>query len=202
MATTISMPQLGETVTEGTILRWLKRVGDRVEPDEVLVEISTDKVDTEVPSPVGGVVTEILVGEGETVPVGTPLCVIGDQGETTDEGDRPKEVPVSKEAPATARSTAAEFELAAAPAERPKEVSSGRLLSPVVRRLVREFGVDLSEVRGSGRGGSGYSAGCGGVFGGSGGGWGGGFCSVRGCRGSCRRGSGRGCCGGCCCSCW
>ncbi len=73
------MPQLGETVTEGTITRWLKQVGDRVEADEPLFEVSTDKVDSEVPAPVAGVVTEILVPEGETVEVGTRLAVLGDQ---------------------------------------------------------------------------------------------------------------------------
>jgi len=74
----ITMPQLGETVTEGTITRWAKQVGDRIEEDEVLFEVSTDKVDSEVPSPVSGVVTEIVVAEGETVPVGAKLAVVGD----------------------------------------------------------------------------------------------------------------------------
>ncbi|MCP4227490.1 MAG: hypothetical protein GY773_29445, partial [Actinomycetia bacterium] len=81
MAVVVSMPQLGETVTEGTILRWLKQPGDTIAVDEVLVEISTDKVDTEIPSPAAGVVQDLLVAEGETVEVGTDLCVIGDQGE-------------------------------------------------------------------------------------------------------------------------
>ncbi|MDH5373446.1 MAG: 2-oxoglutarate dehydrogenase, E2 component, dihydrolipoamide succinyltransferase, partial [Acidimicrobiia bacterium] len=81
MATTVSMPQLGETVTEGTILSWPKKVGDTIAVDEALVEISTDKVDTEIPSPVGGVILEILVPEGETVVVGTDLIVIGEAGE-------------------------------------------------------------------------------------------------------------------------
>ena len=81
MATNVTMPQLGETVTEGTILRWAKQVGDSIATDEVLVEISTDKVDTEVPSPVAGTVLEILVPEGETVGVGTALAVIGEAGE-------------------------------------------------------------------------------------------------------------------------
>src|SRR5213080_3593499 len=76
------MPQLGETVTEGTITRWLKQVGDRVEADEPLFEVSTDKVDSEVPAPVGGVITEILVPEGETVDVGTRLAVLGDAAST------------------------------------------------------------------------------------------------------------------------
>ena len=75
------MPQLGETVTEGTILNWPKQVGDSIREDEVLVEISTDKVDTEVPSPTSGTILEILVEEGDTVEVGTPLVVIGEDGE-------------------------------------------------------------------------------------------------------------------------
>ena len=74
------MPQLGETVTEGTITKWHKRVGDEVVEDEVLFEVSTDKVDSEVPSPVSGTVDEILVPEGETVSVGTKLAVIGQGG--------------------------------------------------------------------------------------------------------------------------
>nr|MDQ2724928.1 dihydrolipoyllysine-residue succinyltransferase [Actinomycetota bacterium] len=72
------MPQLGETVTEGTITRWMKQVGDEVAEDEVLFEVSTDKVDSEVPSPAAGVVSEILVPEGETVDVGTRLAVVSD----------------------------------------------------------------------------------------------------------------------------
>ncbi|MGH9164012.1 MAG: biotin/lipoyl-containing protein, partial [Acidimicrobiales bacterium] len=78
MSTDITMPQLGETVTEGTIVRWAKKVGDRVEEDEVLFEVSTDKVDSEVPSPASGTVVEILVEEGATVDVGVRLAVIGD----------------------------------------------------------------------------------------------------------------------------
>ena len=74
----VTMPQLGETVTEGTITRWLKQVGDHVDADEPLFEVSTDKVDSEVPAPAAGVVTEILVPEGETVEVGTRLAVVGD----------------------------------------------------------------------------------------------------------------------------
>src|SRR5262245_43095237 len=76
----VRMPQLGETVTEGTITKWYKQVGDTVAEDEVLFEVSTDKVDTEVPSPAGGVVTEILVPEGDTVDVGTVLARVGAAG--------------------------------------------------------------------------------------------------------------------------
>ena len=78
--TTIRMPQLGETIVEGTILKWLKKEGETVERDEPLFEISTDKVDTEVPSSVGGTVTKILVEEGQTVPVGTDLAEVSEEG--------------------------------------------------------------------------------------------------------------------------
>src|SRR5690606_32334393 len=78
--TDITMPQLGETVTEGTITKWYKAVGDQVAEDEVLYEVSTDKVDTEVTSPTSGTLVEILVPEGETVDVGTKLAVIGEAG--------------------------------------------------------------------------------------------------------------------------
>ena len=78
MATRVTMPALGESVTEGTVTRWLKQVGDTVEVDEPLLEVSTDKVDTEIPSPVAGMLQEILVGEDETVEVGAELAVIGD----------------------------------------------------------------------------------------------------------------------------
>src|SRR5271166_5381820 len=83
------MPQLGETVTEGTITRWMKGVGDAVERDEPLFEVSTDKVDSEVPSPAAGVLTEILVPEGETVEVGVRLAVIGDGAGSSVSGDTP-----------------------------------------------------------------------------------------------------------------
>ena len=76
----ITLPQLGETVTEGTITKWFKKVGDTVALDEPLFEVSTDKVDTEVPSPISGVLTEIRVAEGDTVPVGTVIAVVGDAG--------------------------------------------------------------------------------------------------------------------------
>src|ERR1700685_2979631 len=89
------MPQLGETVTEGTITRWMKQVGDAIAEDEVLFEVSTDKVDSEVPSPVAGVITEILVPEGDTVDVGTRLAVISDGAAAsgTAAGDEPAQEP-------------------------------------------------------------------------------------------------------------
>src|SRR5581483_11386909 len=78
MATTITMPQLGETVTEGTVAQWLKQPGDSVEKYEAFVEVSTDKVNAEVPSPVSGVIRELIVKEGETVPTGAPIAIIDD----------------------------------------------------------------------------------------------------------------------------
>src|SRR5438445_10938265 len=89
MPTTVTMPQLGETVVEGTILKWLKREGDSVERDEPLFEISTDKVDTEVPSPVAGTVRKILVDEGTTVPVGTALMEIDEAGAAAPDASSP-----------------------------------------------------------------------------------------------------------------
>src|SRR5580700_1833879 len=96
------MPQLGETVTEGTITRWMKGVGDAVERDEPLFEVSTDKVDSEVPSPAAGVLSEILVPEGETVEVGVKLAVIGDSAATAPAQD----APTAAAAPAPATATA------------------------------------------------------------------------------------------------
>src|SRR6478752_262982 len=86
MSERVTMPALGESVTEGTVTRWLKNVGDTVAVDEPLLEVSTDKVDTEIPSPVAGVLQEILAGEDDTVPVGADLAVIGDGQGSSDEG--------------------------------------------------------------------------------------------------------------------
>src|SRR3954464_3114284 len=80
MSTDVVMPQMGESIAEGTIVRWIKKVGDKVDRDEPLFEISTDKVDAEIPSPAAGVVSEIRVKEGETVPVNTVVALIGDGG--------------------------------------------------------------------------------------------------------------------------
>src|SRR5262245_65195848 len=94
----IQMPQLGETVTEGTITKWFKQVGDQVAEDEPLFEVSTDKVDSEVPSPVSGVLSEILVPEGETVDVGVVLARVGDGGEAAAQEAPAEQAPA--EAPA------------------------------------------------------------------------------------------------------
>jgi pyruvate dehydrogenase E2 component (dihydrolipoamide acetyltransferase) len=150
------MPQLGETVTEGTILRWAKQVGDTVAVDEVLLEISTDKVDTEVPSPAAGTIQEILVAEGETVEVGTALAVIGDAGAAPAPAPQ-QDAPAPQSAPAS-EAPAAEESPAPPTAEPESEASetadlSDRLLSPVVRKLVREHKLDVDAISGTGQGG-------------------------------------------------
>jgi 2-oxoglutarate dehydrogenase E2 component (dihydrolipoamide succinyltransferase) len=163
------MPQMGESVVEGTILTWLKKEGDTVEVDDALVEVSTDKVDTEIPSPVAGTLTKILVQEGETVEVGTPLCEIEEGGagaapaakaepkeEKGTERAAPEPAPEPEPEPQEPAPRAVPQE---APAERPAaaaetaEAPVGQVLSPLVRRLAREKGVDPSQIRGTGTGG-------------------------------------------------
>ena len=102
MAFTLTMPEVGETVTEGTIERWLNKPGDKVEKYEPIVEVNTDKVNAEVPAEVGGVVTSILVEDGQTVKVGTPLAEISEDGEAAG-----APAPAAEAAPATAEEAAA-----------------------------------------------------------------------------------------------
>jgi len=141
----IIMPQLGETVEEGTVAVWHKKVGDRVAIDELLVEIETDKVATEVPSLVAGTLSKILVGAGETVKVGTPLATI-DTGDTA--GAAPPKAAV---VPAPAAKPAAP--VAQRPAAPTNRAGHGTPLSPVVRKLLAEHGVNIARIRGTGRGG-------------------------------------------------
>jgi 2-oxoglutarate dehydrogenase E2 component (dihydrolipoamide succinyltransferase) len=169
----VKMPQLGETVVEGTILKWLKQEGEEVAQDEPLFEISTDKVDTEVPSPAAGTLTRILVPEGQTVAVGTELAEIASEGEAavaeppgppsqlasaptasapagggTTGGD---EGP-SGSAPAAVAASAS-VAPAASGAPLPERGPRSQILSPLVRKLAAEHGVDLSQVSGTGTGG-------------------------------------------------
>ncbi|RFA12772.1 2-oxoglutarate dehydrogenase, E2 component, dihydrolipoamide succinyltransferase [Subtercola boreus] len=118
MSESVNLPALGESVTEGTVTRWLKNVGDHVEVDEPLLEVSTDKVDTEIPSPISGVIEQILVQEDETVEVGTPLVTIGDgSGSAAAEPEAPAAEPAPEAAPApAAEAPAAEAPAAEAPA--------------------------------------------------------------------------------------
>ncbi|HEX5523408.1 MAG TPA: biotin/lipoyl-containing protein, partial [Pedococcus sp.] len=119
MSERVTMPALGESVTEGTVTRWLKNVGDRVEVDEPLLEVSTDKVDTEIPSPVAGVLEQILAGEDDTVPVGADLAVIGDGSGAAAEGGGEQEQPQQEQAPAEEAPAAQAQEEQAPPAEAP-----------------------------------------------------------------------------------
>src|SRR6266508_5249313 len=152
MATPVKMPELGESITEGTITRWLKQEGDRVEADEPLFEISTDKVDTEVPSPVSGVLTSIKVHEDETVAVGAELAEIGGAAG----GGAPAQQPAKAEerAPAPAEQRAAAPTEQRPPAEPAagdgRAAAAGTVTSPLVRRLAREHDVDLGQVKGTG----------------------------------------------------
>ena len=154
----VVMPQMGVSVSEGTVTKWLKQEGDHIEADEPLLEISTDKVDTEVPSPASGTLTQILVLEGETVEVGTPLARIGGAaGAPAPEAPAAPE-PVAAE-PVAAEPVAAEPEpapVAAAPAPVPVQqpTENGKaFVSPVVARIASEHGVDPGVVQGTGRGG-------------------------------------------------
>src|ERR1700752_5085954 len=97
MPVSVTMPRLGESVTEGTVTRWLKQEGERVEADEPLLEVSTDKVDTEIPSPAAGVLTRIVVGEDETADVGSELAIIAGDGEDAGSAPAPAEQPQERE---------------------------------------------------------------------------------------------------------
>ncbi len=176
----ITLPQLGETVTEGTITRWFKKIGDNVAADEPLFEVSTDKVDTEVPSPSAGVLTEIRAQEGDTVPVGAVIAVVGaagaDAAAPATQAPHAAPAPEAGTAPAPVPEPAPAAEAASAPAtliEAPPQAApvadagtaavevdpapassdDNRLLSPVVRRLVAEHDIDTNALTGTGPGG-------------------------------------------------
>ena len=150
MATDVLMPQMGESIAEGTIVRWIKSVGEPVDRDEPLFEISTDKVDAEVPAPAGGVLVQIRAEAGETVPVNSVVAVIGEAGEAAAAGEE-EATPATTPPPASTEAPRAGVPAPAAGAPAPA-ASRGRL-SPVVRRLAAEHGVDLSAVAGTGEGG-------------------------------------------------
>src|SRR5204862_2820248 len=156
---------MGVSVSEGTITKWLKQQGEQVEADEPLLEISTDKVDTEVPSPGTGVLSEILVQEGATVDVGTKLAVIGGDGASAQPAE--PAAPVQRDAPPEPATAEAAAETAAAssgespaptapsePAQAEAPSTNGKtFVSPVVAKIASEHGVDPSQVHGTGRGG-------------------------------------------------
>jgi pyruvate dehydrogenase E2 component (dihydrolipoamide acetyltransferase) len=167
MAVDIVMPQMGESIFEGTITKWLKKPGDKVERDEPLFEISTDKVDAEIPSPSAGVLKEIKVGEGQTVPIQTIVGVIDAAGSAA---AAPAPAPAKPAAAAPAPAKAPVAAAPAPPAPRPaapapsaasiasvpaSSGSSGERIhsSPLVRRMAKEHGIDLTTVEGTGAGG-------------------------------------------------
>ncbi len=159
----VVMPQMGVSVSEGTITKWLKQVGDTVEADESLLEISTDKVDTEVPSPGTGVVQEILVQEGETVEVGTKLATIAPEGVAATPSEpappEPAEAAAAADAASPAETPAPVKEPEPAPVAAPVPAGNGAstdgktFVSPVVAKIASEHGVDPGQVQGTGRGG-------------------------------------------------
>jgi pyruvate dehydrogenase E2 component (dihydrolipoamide acetyltransferase) len=151
-AVDVVMPQMGVSVSEGTITRWLKQEGEQIEADEPLLEISTDKVDTEVPSPASGTLTQILVQEGETVDVGTKLGQIGGSAAAAAPALEP--APAAEAAPEPEAPTPAAAEPAAAPPAPPAPTGNGKaFVSPVVARIAGEHGIDPSLVPGTGTGG-------------------------------------------------
>ncbi|QRZ60906.1 2-oxoglutarate dehydrogenase, E2 component, dihydrolipoamide succinyltransferase [Rothia sp. ZJ932] len=153
----VTLPALGESVTEGTITRWLKEVGEEVAVDEPLVEISTDKVDTEVPSPVAGTLLEIRIQEDEDAEVGQVLAIIGDaSAASTPAEEKKEEAPAAEEqaeAPKAEEKPAREKKEEAPAAETSSESTGDVYVTPLVRKLAKQEGIDLSTVKGTGVGG-------------------------------------------------
>ena len=179
----VTMPQLGETVTEGTITKWFKKVGDRVEADEILFEVSTDKVDSEVAAPAAGVLAEIRVAEGTTVDVGVVLAVISSEvgaearaaapappapepappapaptpvvevAEVVEAAPTPPPTPVVAPAPTSAAATPVAAQPVPAASAAPSVEAMEKVLSPVVRKLINENGLDPNTIVGTGIGG-------------------------------------------------
>ena len=161
MPTPVVMPQMGESIAEGTIVRWIKKVGENVERDEPLFEISTDKVDAEIPSPVAGVLTDIKVKEGETVAVNSVVAEIGQANEVREAraaeagAGGPGPAAPKKQQPdgqSTSAPTPADKTVAAVAAEQPSD-NGRRRSSPLVRRIAKEHNVDVAQIAGSGIGG-------------------------------------------------
>ena len=162
MSESVTLPALGESVTEGTVTRWLKQVGDSVEIDEPLLEVATDKVDTEVPSPASGVLLEIRVPEDETVEVGSILAIVGSPSAApaaapapavTPKAPAPAAEPAPAPAPAASSAPAPAATAAPAAAAPVSSGATGSYVTPIVRKLAKDKGVDLSTVTGTGVGG-------------------------------------------------
>jgi 2-oxoglutarate dehydrogenase E2 component (dihydrolipoamide succinyltransferase) len=150
----IIMPQLGETVAEGTVARWYKKVGDTVKADETLFDVETDKVNTEIPSPVAGVIAEIVVAEGATAKVGARLAVIRETGVEKTAAKPAAPATVTANAASVATAAAPPVSAAHTPLRAPSSLSraaAANRLSPVVRRLVAEHGLNPADITGTGR---------------------------------------------------
>ncbi len=156
MATKVIMPQLGESVVEGTVSKWLVQVGEQVNEFDPLLEVSTDKVDTEVPAPAAGTLLQIYVSEDETVEAGVLLAMIGEPGEDVPAGDNggsaAQPVPETVEAMPTAMSSTTQASLGTRPANNNGKPSGARI-SPVVARMMSEHNLDINRIKGTGRGG-------------------------------------------------
>ncbi len=148
MSTPVVMPQMGESIAEGTIVRWIKKVGESVERDEPLFEISTDKVDAEIPSPAAGVLTDIKVKEGETVAVNSVVAEIGQANEVREAAPAKQQA----DGQTTPVPTPADRTVRAVPPEQPSD-NGRRRSSPLVRRIAKEHNVDIAQIAGSGIGG-------------------------------------------------
>ncbi len=155
--TDVVMPQMGESIVEGTLTKWLKKPGERVERDEPLFEISTDKVDTEIPSPAAGVLADVLVEEGKTVAINTVVARISEAGEKAAPAPAPaKPAEEAQPTPAPAPVTAPAAAVPAPPEPVPAPTVTAEVagpLSPLVRRMAREHNIDLRLVKGTGAGG-------------------------------------------------
>jgi pyruvate dehydrogenase E2 component (dihydrolipoamide acetyltransferase) len=156
--TDVVMPQMGESIVEGTLTKWLKKTGDKVERDEPLFEISTDKVDTEIPSPAAGTLGELLVQEGQTVQVNAIVARISEGGSATPApaatpAAAPPPPPPAAVAPPAPAPVVVDAPAVQAPVVEPAKEAAAGPLSPLVRRIARENNIDLSKVTGTGAGG-------------------------------------------------
>lgn len=152
----IVMPQMGESITNGTITKWHKKPGDKIEIDEILLEISTDKVESEIPSPMGGVVTEILYPEGETIDVGLKIAVVDDDPNAKASSGGAPSAAAKTEAKSDAPAESKSSEVASAEASEESHDGERRFYTPLVKAMAKEHGVSLSElaqIKGTGAGG-------------------------------------------------
>src|SRR5215831_21128263 len=146
--TEVVMPQMGESIVEGTLTKWLKKPGERIERDEPLFEISTDKVDTEIPSPAAGTLSEVLVEEGKTVGINTVVARISDGAGNGAAAPAPAPPKAAEPAPTKAAEPVKTAGESPAPPAPPEELAEpAGPLSPLVRRMAREQNIDLSRVK-------------------------------------------------------